>query len=77
MHIDVSNKRENTMNEELMEKSEMVSIAKMAIYKNYDYELLRYCDDLYGKEKFVDDVWDLVIECREMGTRAFNVKYPD
>ena len=60
-----------------MEKSEMIRIAKYAIYKNMDCDTLHYCDDMYGKEEFTEDVWKYVTECREIGTVAFNEKYPE
>ncbi len=40
-----------------MERQEMLRIAKRAITKKWDFETLKYGDDLYGKEKFADDVW--------------------
>lgn len=60
-----------------MDKAEMIRIAKRAIAKNMDFETLRYSDYMYGKESLTDDVWEYVEECREIGTKAFNEKYPD
>lgn len=60
-----------------MEKIEMIRIAKRAIDKKMDYETLYYSDDMYGKEKLTDDVWEYVTECCEIGTTAFYEKYPD
>ena len=60
-----------------MEKKEMIRIASYAIMKGMDYEALYYCDDMYGKEKFTDDVWEYVEECRVFGTKAFKEKYKD
>lgn len=59
-----------------MNKDEMIRIAKTAISKKWDFETLKYGDDLYGKEKFADDVWGYVEECEEIGTKAFYEKYP-
>lgn len=47
----------------------------MVIRKGYNFEQLRYCDDLYGKEYLADDVWEYVIECKEIGEIAFKEKY--
>jgi len=58
-----------------MNKEDMVSIASYAIMKNMDYETLYYCDDMYGKEKYSDDVWEYVRECKEIGNVAFKEKY--
>jgi len=60
-----------------MGKAEMVEIAKRAIYKKWDYEQLKYGDDMYGRESLTDDVWALVEECEEIGTKAFYAKYPE
>ena len=59
-----------------MEKSEMLSIAKVAIEKLWDFEKLKYSDYLYGRENLADEVYEYVIECREIGTIAFFCKYP-
>ncbi len=59
-----------------MEKQELIALAKTAIDKKWDFETLKYGDDLYGKEELVDDVWEYVVECEEIGTVAFNKKYP-
>ena len=39
--------------------------------KNIDYETLHYCDDMYGKEEFTDEVWEFVDECMAFGVIAF------
>jgi hypothetical protein len=59
-----------------MEKSEMIKIAKKAIDKKWDYEQLKYSDDLYGREYLADDVWAFVEECGQMGMVAFLKQYP-
>jgi hypothetical protein len=60
-----------------MEQQEMLRIAKRAIEKKWDFETMKYGDDLYGKEKFADEVWSFVEECEEIGRAAFWAKYPD
>ena len=60
-----------------MKQEEKIRIAKRAIDKRWDFETLKYGDDLYGKEKFADDVWAFVEECDEIGKKSFYAKYPD
>lgn len=60
-----------------MEKSEMLWIASVAIAKNMDYEKLKYSDYLYGNENIAHDIYEYVIECKEIGTIAFYKKYKD
>lgn len=58
-----------------MDEKEMVRIAKLAISRGWDFETLTYCDAMYGFREFADEVYDLVLECREIGTVAFDAKY--
>lgn len=58
-----------------MEKSEMIYIASKYAEKGYDYEQLCYGYDLYGRGQYADDVWDFVIEYKEIGSLAFREKY--
>ena len=60
-----------------MEKSEMIWIASYAIAKNMDYETLKYCDYMYGKEHLTDEVWIYVEECREIGEKQFYGRYSE
>lgn len=60
-----------------MDKKELIQIALIAIRKRMDYETLKYSDYLYGKEDMIDDVWEYVEECEEIGSIAFNEKYKD
>lgn len=60
-----------------MEQAAMARLAKRAIEKRWDFEQLKYGDDLYGKEHLADDVWDLVEECQAIGMTAFEAKYPE
>ena len=59
-----------------MNETEMLRLAKKSIEKGWNFEQLKYGDDLYGKECFADDVWEFVEECGRIGTVAFNAKYP-
>jgi len=60
-----------------MEKSEMLFIASKYAEKGYDYENLYYGDDLYGKEHLADEIWEYVIEYKEIGSIAFREKYKE
>lgn len=55
---------------------ELVNLARCAIDKHWDFETLKYGDDLYGREHLVDAVWDFVEECQAIGRTAFDKKYP-
>lgn len=55
---------------------ELVNLARRAINKHWDFETLKYGDDLYGKEHLADAVWDFVEECQAIGRTAFDKKYP-
>lgn len=56
--------------------TELSSLAKKAVQKNWSFEQLKYGDDLYGREHLADAVFELVEECKLIGTVAFNEKYP-
>lgn len=58
-----------------MSEDEMIRIAHRAIDKGWDFEQLKYGDDLYGREYCADDIWDFVEECKKIGTDAFDKKY--
>lgn len=60
-----------------MKKHDLVELALKTIRKGWTYEELCYSDDLYGREINADDIWDYVIECKEIGTIAFNEKYKE
>lgn len=53
------------MNRELTEK-EIAELAIKCIEKNWDYEALKYGDDLYGIEHYASQVWEYVEECKEI-----------
>ena len=58
-----------------MDERQMVYAASYAIGKHLDYETLMYSDEMYGKEDCIDDVWEYVTECEEMGKDAFRERY--
>jgi len=60
-----------------MEKKDLICLASKAFAKKWDYETLKYGDDLYGKESLVDDVWEYVEELESIGTIAFYEKYKE
>jgi hypothetical protein len=60
-----------------MERSEMIYLASKAFNKRWDYETLKYGDDLYGREKYVDDVWEYVEELEREGKTAYYEKYKE
>jgi len=60
-----------------MEKKDLIWLASKAFDKKWDYETLKYADDLYGKESLVDDVWEYVEELESIGTIAFYEKYKE
>jgi hypothetical protein len=53
----------------------LVKLAKRTGEKRWDFETLKYGDDLYGKETLADDVWELVEERERIGSIAFDEKY--
>lgn len=58
-----------------MTNEEIIRIAKTAIRKKWDFEQMKYSDDMYGREYKADDVWELVEECERIGTVEFQKKY--
>lgn len=58
-----------------MDRNEMIRIARKASQKGWNFEQMKYGGDLYGHENYADDVWDYVVECKEIGTVAFDLKY--
>lgn len=60
-----------------MEESDIIWIATKAVSKGYNYEQVYYGDDLYGNEKYADEVWEYVTECKEIGITNFYEKYKE
>lgn len=60
-----------------MEESEKLYLASKYFEKGYSYDQLYYGDDLYGRESFADEIWDIVIEIQDIGRLDFKDKYKD
>lgn len=60
-----------------MKKEEIIYLASKFFDKGWDYEKCYYGDDLYGKEEFIDEIWDYVIEIKDIGRIAFYEEYKD
>ena len=60
-----------------MDKALMLWIASKAADKGWDFEKLKYGDDLYGKEELAENVWEYVEEYKEIGSVQFNQKYKE
>lgn len=54
-----------------MKKGEMIWLASKCVDKGWDFEKLKYGDDLYGKEQFAYEVWKYVTECKKNWYRCF------
>lgn len=60
-----------------MEKKDLIWIATKAFSKGWDYEQVKYGDDLFDKENLIDDVWQYVDEISAIGHQAFYEKYKE
>jgi hypothetical protein len=60
-----------------MDKAEMIWIASIAIGKLMDMETLGYSDYMYGNRDLTGEVYEYVIECRDIGESNFREKYKD
>ena len=63
--------------ESSMTQAEIIYLATKAFDKGWDFETLRYGDDLYGKEQYADEVWEYVDELHEGGRKAFYEEYKE
>ena len=63
--------------ESSMLQSEIIYLASKAFDKRWDFETLKYGDDLYGKETSAEEVWEYVEELQEEGRKAFYEKYKE
>jgi len=57
-----------------MERAELFELASYALMKGYDYETMYYCDEMYGRGEYLDDVWEIVEEAHENGLAWFRVE---
>ncbi len=60
-----------------MELKDKIWLASKCAEKGWDYETLKYGDDLYGHENDTDDVWEFVEEYKNIGSVAFKEKYKE
>lgn len=58
-----------------MELEEILWIASKFANKGYDFEKMKYSDDLYGREGFADNVWEYMEEFKDIGRIRFYEKY--
>ncbi len=65
----------NIMKLDDMIEAEIIYLATKAFDKGWDFETLKYGDDLYGKEQYADEVWEYVEELQEIGRTEFYIKY--
>jgi hypothetical protein len=56
-----------------MTQEELIYNATVAFDKGYDFVKMKYSD--YGKEGYMEDVWEYVIEIKKIGMLAFKEKY--
>lgn len=68
---------EDSDTEEYPDIEEKVRIAWWAFTKNLDYEKLKNSDNLYDKQDWVNDVWELVESIRQNGAKWFLGKYEE
>ncbi len=60
-----------------MEEDEIIYLASKAFDKKWDFETLKYGDDLYGREDIADDIWTYVEYIEEIGVLNFKELYKD
>ncbi len=60
-----------------MKTEEKIWLASKAFNRGWDFEKLKYSDDLYGREDLADDVWNYVDEMRDYGLINFRESYPN
>jgi len=58
-----------------MDKDRMIWIASLAIGKGWDFEKLKWSDEMYSNMDEADEVYEYVVECQEIGTLAWKEKY--
>jgi hypothetical protein len=58
-----------------MKVEEKIYLASKFAEKGWDYETCYYGDDLYGQEEEIDEIWEYVLEFKEIGRKQFKEKY--
>lgn len=58
-----------------MDEADKLYIASKYFEKQYSFDQLYYGDDLYGKEQFADEIWDIIVEIQDIGRTAFKERY--
>ena len=60
-----------------MTEAEIIYLATKCYIKRWDFETLKYGDDLYGKEEYAEEVWEYVEEMHKIGGDNFYEKYKE
>lgn len=60
-----------------MEQKDIIYVASRAFGKDWDYETIRWGDDMYGKSEYVQEVFEYFDEIKEIGRKAFYEKYKE
>ena len=55
----------------------MLWLASKCFDKGWEFEELKYGDDLYGKEHLAEQVWEIVEDIKDIGRIAFYEKYKE
>jgi len=58
-----------------MTKEEIIYVATKAFEKGWDFETMKYSDDMYVGSEYSDRVWEFVEEMQDIGRTAFYEKY--
>jgi hypothetical protein len=60
-----------------MTEEQIIYLATKCYIKRWDFETLKYGDDLYGKEEYAEEVWEYVEEMCKIGGDNFYEKYKE
>ena len=58
-----------------MDKPKMIWIAIKFAERGYAFDKVYFSDDLYGNEKYADEIWGYMEEYKDIGRIAFREKY--
>jgi hypothetical protein len=58
-----------------MTRKEIILLAIKYAEKGYNYDQVKYCDDLYGKQEFVEEIMEYIVEYKQIGAIAFRYMY--